>query len=288
MDGAHDGVRPVWSVDHAYVFLQHHLIAGSVVKNAETNEEVTIPKLSIAELWKDRGNAIARESEDWEVANEWYTHAIDFLVGEVKAGRAEAIGCQDMQEEGEGVMKKMIGFLCGRPSSSSVHHNTKKPKLTETDKFLAVLYSNQSLCYAKRGQSLEALNSANFALKHNPKFLRAFFRKVCFLYCFQKFDVKSSSQCTALIQLGKIDEARIVVEEGLLLDPVNADLLRTKSQIVDAKDAKNDAKNEHEAKEGKRDVKDGKQEAKEGKRGSKEGKGEGKSAKSKEEKLEAK
>ncbi len=165
-------------MDHAYVFLQHHLIAGSVVKNAEANEDVVIPKLSIAELWKDRGNSIARESEDWEAANEWYTRAIDFLVEEVRAGRAEAIGCQDDHDEGEGVMKKMIGFLCGRPSASPAHANSKKPKPTETDKFLAVLYSNQSLCFAKRGQSLEALTAANFALKHNPKFLRAFFRKV--------------------------------------------------------------------------------------------------------------
>jgi len=82
------------------------------------------------------------------------------------------------------------------------------------DKFLAVLYSNQSLCHIKKERSEEALKSANFSLRHNPKFVRAFFRKAA-----------------ALLALNRFDEARFTIEEGLLLDPGNSDLLKSKAHL---------------------------------------------------------
>ncbi len=80
-----------------------------------------------------------------------------------------------------------------------------------------------------------------------------------------------------MIQLGKYDEARIVIEEGLLLDPSNADLLKAKSQVNEAKESKSGSSSEakdgkHEAKGHKRESKDEKHEARESKRDSKEAK----------------
>ena len=87
MEGDHDSPRPQWALDHAYVFLQHKLIAGgsipsssslssplsslssSVEGKEEKEEEVevvvggggeegaarVIPALSLPDMWKQRG-----------------------------------------------------------------------------------------------------------------------------------------------------------------------------------------------------------------------------------------
>eukprot|EP00009_Paramoeba_aestuarina_P008916 CAMPEP_0201507776 /NCGR_PEP_ID=MMETSP0161_2-20130828/1344_1 /ASSEMBLY_ACC=CAM_ASM_000251 /TAXON_ID=180227 /ORGANISM="Neoparamoeba aestuarina, Strain SoJaBio B1-5/56/2" /LENGTH=506 /DNA_ID=CAMNT_0047902241 /DNA_START=47 /DNA_END=1564 /DNA_ORIENTATION=- len=231
-EGTHDGERPQWALDHIYVFLQHLLIAGSVVN------DTPIAPLSLAQVWKERGNELTKGGK-WAEACEWYTRTIDFLLGEVKEGREKIRPQED--DADPGVMKKWFGFLYGPPQESPAR---APPKATDTDRLLATLYSNNSLCFLKMGEKENALLASVNCLKHNPEFVRGYSRKA-----------------TAHFELEQYEAAKLTADEGLMLDPANAALLEIKTKAMELcvpnseekaeSDKKKDKKEKKEKKKGK-------------------------------------
>jgi len=215
IEGTHDSNRPQWGIDHAYVFLQNKIIAGSVVVDPQTKEESIIQPISLVEMWKDRGNQFVKEKEDWEVAKYWYTHAITHLKDLVKKGKAQSrfLSSQGSGSEDEGLVKKWFGgFLSAREKGGE---KEKKEKETlETDRVFGILYSNLALCFLKMKMASEALDAASMAIKFNRLFVRGYYRK-------------SSAQ----MMLEQYHEALTTADEGLSISPDNFDLLQIKKEI---------------------------------------------------------
>ena len=187
VEGTHDGERPQWGRDHAYAFLQHKLIAGTEL-TLQGSQKTTIKPISLPEVWKERGNQFVRDKGDWKGAREWYSRSIQFLIEEVEAGRLEAMGCDiGGGKDDDSFIQWWFGLFCGRPQDSPAR--PQKPILTETDRFLAVLYSNLSLCCMKEEDAAAALDASSKSLRHNPDFVRAYFRKVFCFVLFFTFDL---------------------------------------------------------------------------------------------------
>ena len=173
MEGNHNEVRPQWAIDHGFVFLQNILIAGVPFFNSGTQQEMIIDPISLPEMWKDRGNTFVREKNDYESGKEWYNRAIDFLILEIGEGRLKSMWIE-VDRKRDGFIQILYQSLHIWNQQSSVN----KQEITETDEFLAVLYSNLSFCYLKTKDGKKALELAKKSVKHNPKFVRAYLRMV--------------------------------------------------------------------------------------------------------------